>query len=170
MQKDADYWIRVLQLNRHIEGGSFREVYRSNLELPREILPPDFKGPCVASTSIYFLLEKNQYSAFHRICSDEVWHFYAGHSLRIYEIEASGNLLIHKLGNNPEQGETFQCIIKAGNWFAAKVADGGDFTLAGCTVSPGFDFRDFELADGALLAAEFPQHQEWIAALSQKNK
>ena len=170
MRKDADYWIRTLQLNRHIEGGSFREVYRSKLEIPRENLPPDFKGACAASTSIYFLLEKGQYSAFHRICSDEVWHFYAGHSLRIYEIESSGNLLIHRLGNDPEQGETFQCIIKAGNWFAAKVADGGDFTLAGCTVSPGFDFRDFELADGTMLAAEYPQHRGCIAELSRKKE
>ena len=163
MQISAAYWVEKLQLTRHIEGGSFREIYRSSVMLTPPALPSNLTESRNLLTSIYFLLEKQQFSAFHRIKSDELWHFYAGDSLCLYEFLPSGQLKIHHLGSHPEQGDQFQCLITAGNWFAAQVKPGGEYTLAGCTVAPGFDFADFELADRKKLTQEYPQHEELIS-------
>ena len=167
MRRDAAFWIDHLKLTRHIEGGSFAEFYRSPLVVPKSELPIAFSGDRSISTSIYFLLEVNQFSALHRISSDELWHFYTGDRLEIFEIEPSGNLKVHLLGSDPQKGESFQCVIRAGNWFGSKLADGGEFCLVGCTVSPGFDFEDFELADREELQNQFPQHTELIHTLTR---
>ena len=163
----ADYWIHHLQLTSHVEGGAFREWYRSELAAPKNLLPPGFAGNRNFCTAIYFLLKEKQFSAFHKIQSDEIWHFYYGDALEIYEIESNGNLLIHHLGANPEKGETFQCVIQAGNWFASRVAKGGSYSLVGCTVSPGFDFADFELAKRDELIKQFPLHAGLIEELTK---
>ena len=165
-QRTADYWIKQLQLSTHVEGGAFREIYRSSLIVPAGALPHAFQGDRNFNTAIYFLLQKNQFSAFHRIKSDEQWHFYYGDPLIIYEIDPKGQLLQHRLGNDPDKEETFQCVVKAGNWFAARVAEGGSYVLTGCTVSPGFDFADFELAVRDTLVATYPQHTDLINALT----
>jgi predicted cupin superfamily sugar epimerase len=161
----AAYWIQHLQLTHHVEGGSFGEVYRSPLLLPKEHLPAAFTGHRNACTHIYFLLENKQFSAFHRIQSDELWHFYTGDPLVIYEIDNNGQLTEHLLGNDPEAGQTLFSYIKAGSWFASRPVVQSAYALVGCTVSPGFDFADFELAKAAELAAAFPQHTELITAL-----
>jgi predicted cupin superfamily sugar epimerase len=163
----AKYWIDRLRLTRHVEGGSFCEIYRSAGIIPRASLDRRFAGDRAFSTSIYFLLERGQYSAFHRIASDEIWHFYAGDPLHVYEIETDGRLTIHRLGPDPEKGEVFQAVVRAGNWFASATAEEGEYSLAGCTVAPGFDFADFELADRIELAGEYPQHAELIAAFTR---
>ncbi len=152
----AKYYIEKLGLSQHVEGGAFCETYRSTLVLPQEVLSNDFKGNRNLSTAIYFLLSYGQFSAFHKILSDEMWHFYAGQTLTIYEIENNGNLITHKLGADLENGETFQCVIKAGNWFGSRCEIANGFSLVGCTVSPGFDFADFELANKNELINEFP--------------
>ena len=168
MRPAAKYWIEKLQLTSHIEGGSFREVYRSSLTVSKNNLPAAFNGDRNFSTSIYFLLQKNQFSAFHKIASDELWHFYFGDALIIYEIDAlTGNLTEHRLGDNPEQKEFFQTTIKAGNWFASRVANESEYALVGCTVSPGFDFEDFELAEKTSLIKKYPQHEDLIASLTR---
>jgi len=167
MNYSARFWIDHLQLTHHIEGGSFREVYRSSIIAEPSSLPSAFNGPRNFCTSIYFLLEQGQFSAFHKIHSDETWHFYTGHSLLIYEINEQGNLLTHRLGKNPAKGESFQCVIKAGNWFASVVEEGGIYALVGCTVSPGFDFNDFELADRTALSNQYPQYSSLIHQLTR---
>jgi predicted cupin superfamily sugar epimerase len=111
------------------------------------------------------LLEHGQFSAFHKIASDEMWHFYYGKALTVYEIEPDGNLITHKLGTNIENGETFQCVIKAGNWFGSRCEEPNDFSLVGCTVSPGFDFADFELANKESLTNRYPHLAELIAQM-----
>ena len=166
MNYSARFWIDHLQLTHHIEGGSFREVYRSSLMTESPALPAVFKGQRNFCTSIYFLLEQNQFSAFHKIQSDETWHYYTGDSLLIYEIN-EGILLTHRLGKNPVKGESFHCVIKAGNWFASVVEEGGSYALAGCTVSPGFDFTDFELADRTALSNQYPQYSSLIHQLTR---
>src|SRR5580693_4896098 len=108
MRPDASYWLEKLELTRHVEGGAFREVYRSGLILPQKSLPLLFQGDRSASTHIYFLLVQGQFSAFHRIAADELWHFYAGDPLLVYEIGHNGRLQIHRLGSDPEKGESFQ--------------------------------------------------------------
>lgn len=167
IRPSATYWVQKLQLTTHVEGGSFKEVYRSSLILYHPQLQPEFSGDRNVSTSIYFLLEHEQFSAFHRIASDELWHFYFGDPLIIYEIEQNGNLKEHLLGNNPENNESFQCVIKAGNWFASRPAQGSEYSLAGCTVSPGFDFDDFQLAERKQLSETFPRHAPLIHSLTR---
>lgn len=158
----ADFWIRHLQLNKHIEGGWYSEAYRSALTFTKEQLPAAFGSERNACTHIYFLLKKKEYSAFHRIKSDELWHFYAGDPLIIYEIDEEGKMEKHLLGNDIEKGQSLFCAIKGGNWFGSRVAEGGEYGLAGCTVAPGFDFNDFELADKKLLLTIYPQYAELI--------
>jgi predicted cupin superfamily sugar epimerase len=165
-KRTADYWINRLNLSTHIEGGAFREIYRSPVMVPKPALPLSFTGARSFCTSIYFLLKHNQFSAFHKIKSDEIWHFYYGDALLVYEINELGQLLVHRLGNDPDKGESFQCIISAGNWFAAQLAPGGDYALVGCTVAPGFDFADFELAKQQELIDLFPEHKEIIKELT----
>ena len=92
--------ISKYNLLRHPEGGYYRETYRSNLLINQQSLPKGFNGNRNSSTAIYFLLEKGNFSAFHRIKSDECWHFYAGQALLIYELDNNGNLEVIKLGNN----------------------------------------------------------------------
>lgn len=166
MRPPASYWIDKLSLTPHVEGGAFREVYRSELIIPRSSLPLFFQGARSASTSIYFLLEQGQYSAFHRIAADELWHFYYGDALVVYEITHGGQMVEHRLGSNPENGEVFQTVVKAGSWFASTPAPGSEYALVGCTVAPGFDFEDFELAKREALTQMYPEHAAIIARLT----
>jgi predicted cupin superfamily sugar epimerase len=157
-----------LKLNDHIEGGGFSEVYRSLLVFTSDQLPPQFTGSRPACTHIHFMLEKGQFSAFHRIRSDELWHFYSGDPLIVYEIDETGILIEHLLGSDPGAGQSFFCVIKGGNWFASRLAGEGEYGLVGCTVAPGFDFADFELAKKDELLHQFPDHAALINALCRK--
>ncbi|HEX4850517.1 MAG TPA: cupin domain-containing protein [Puia sp.] len=167
-KKNALYWIEKLNLQPHIEGGHYREIYRSSCIISQSSLPAAFSGDRHIATSIYFLLEAGRYSSFHKILSDETWHFYAGDCLLIYEITEEGSLNTHRLGKDPEKMEHFQVIIPAGHWFAARPDHGTDYALVGCTVSPGFNFSDFELAKGDELTKRFPAHRELILELSSE--
>lgn len=162
----AAYYIEKLGLESHVEGGAFKEVYRSQLVIPGNVLPQQFHGDRHAGTMIYFLLKHGQFSAFHRIASDEGWHFYDGAPLTVYEIRPDGMLHTHHLGRNLEAEENFYCTIKAGSWFGSRCNVPGGFSLVGCTVAPGFDFADFELGDREVLSAAFPEHRELIASLT----
>lgn len=166
MRPSAGYWIDQLQLTQHIEGGSYRRTYTAGLVLSKNQLPENFHDKRAVCTAIYFLLEKDQFSALHRLAADELWHFYYGDPLVVYEIDSKGGLTEHLLGNNPANGEQFQCAIKAGSWFGSKTKTGGEYSLVGCTVAPGFDFEDFELGDRGLLIQEFPQHAIVIEMLT----
>jgi predicted cupin superfamily sugar epimerase len=149
--EDAAYWIQNLSLDPHPEGGYYRQTYRADLVLARESLPPQFTGPRPAATAIYFLLDGENFSAFHRLRSDELWHFYLGAALIVHVIAADGQYSQIQLGNDPTAGDVLQALVKAGCWFASQIRDGKLFALAGCTVSPVFDFDDFELANHAEL-------------------
>jgi predicted cupin superfamily sugar epimerase len=149
----------------HPEGGWYKEVYRSDEYIPRSALPERFSGERVFSSAIYFLLEQGNFSAFHRIKSDECWHFYAGDLLLIYVITQDGNLNIIQLGNDIGNEHLFQYVVPANCWFASTPAPGSLFCFVGCTVAPGFDFADFELASAASLSVLFPQHGNVIKDL-----
>lgn len=165
-QYSAAYWKQKLQLESHVEGGAFKEVYRSEMMLKKEALTDSFSGDRNASTSIYFLLEYGEFSAFHRIASDELWHLYDGGGLTIYEIDKSGVLHKHKLGKKIDDGEEPQVVIKAGSWFASRVEEASGYALCGCTVAPGFDFTDFELADRRMLTEMYPMYKDLITELT----
>ena len=149
----------------HPEGGYYKETYRSKEEVIVDALPAKFNGNRNFSTAIYFLLEKGNFSAFHRIRSDETWHFYAGQLLNIFVIHESGELETIQLGDDIANGQTFQATVPAGAWFASVPAEGTNFSFVGCTVSPGFDFIDFELAVANQLIEIYPQHVSLINKL-----
>uniref|UniRef100_UPI00321744D6 cupin domain-containing protein n=1 Tax=uncultured Draconibacterium sp. TaxID=1573823 RepID=UPI00321744D6 len=160
----AQFWIEKLELLKHPEGGWFKEVYRSAETAKKETLSADFSGDRNFSTSIYYLLEGNQFSAFHRIKSDELWHFYTGSSgVEILWID-NGELRKEKLGADIENDEQFQVTVSKNKWFAARLLNKNGFALVGCTVSPGFHFEDFELADKSL-PEEFPTLKDEISEL-----
>ncbi len=163
---DARYWIEKLKLQPHPEGGYFRQSYKADLLLAEDCLP-GFGGARAVSTAIYFLLEGGNFSAFHRLRSDEIWHFYAGGSLVVHVIAAHGAYSRILLGADFEGGETFQAVVKAGCWFASEVRDGKSLGLAGCTVAPGFEFDDFELARREELGRLYPQHRGVIERLTR---
>ena len=167
MEKTARYWVEKLQLEPHPEGGYFRQTYRSEFILAREALPVGFGGARAASTAIYFLLEGKNFSAFHRLKSDEVWHFYAGEPLRVHVIDRVGKYFSIRLGSDLEAGEVPQAVVPAGCWFASHVADWRGFAVVGCTVAPGFDFEDFEMGKRAELVARYPEQREVIEGLTR---
>lgn len=164
MNEKSRYYIQKLELKKHPEGGYYREIYRSAEMFL--IDPPKKNFKRNISTSIYFLLDGSQFSKFHRLKSDELWHFYDGSSIKIYVIDEKGNLEEITIGRNSEYGEVFQTVIKKNNWFAAEVINKKSFALIGCTVSPGFDFSDFELADKEYLLENFPEHRRLIQKLT----
>lgn len=164
----ARYWIDKLQLAPHPEGGYYRQTYRSEFTIAREALPPSFSGPRAASTAIYFLLEGENFSALHRLHSDEVWHFYAGSPLLVHVIDVAGEHAKILLGCNPDAGEVPQRVVRAGNWFGSHVADWTSWALVGCTVAPGFDFADFALAKRNEMLTAYPQHSEIIHRLTRE--
>ena len=165
--KSADYWIEYLKLEKHPEGGYYKRVYTSDLQLKQSSLPKDFHGDRPVCTHIYYLLKQNEFSAFHRIQSDELWHFYDGDALKIYEINKDGSLTEHLLGTDIENRQLPFCVIKAGNWFAAELITKSVYALVGCTVSPGFDFAEFELTKDDELISQYPQHKELINLLTK---
>jgi len=154
--------IKELKLKKHPEGGYFSEVYRSNEVIRKIHLPERFKGDRNFSTSIYFLLNYNDFSSFHRLKADEVWHFYSGSPLNIYIIQNNGRLKKIILGKN----HLYQSVILAEQWFAAEVSKPKSYSLVGCTVSPGFDFKDFELGECEKLIELYPKHKSLIKRLT----
>lgn len=160
-------YIQHLDLLPHPEGGYYKETYRCATSLPANSFGINGSGERNISTAIYFLLEAGNFSAFHRIKSDELWHFYTGDALEVIEIHANGTLTITSLGSDVEQGKIFQYMVPAHTWFASRVKSGGSFSLVGCTVAPGFDFADFDLVKREDLIQTFPQHEKIIRELTR---
>jgi len=167
LRTQARIYIKKLLLKKHPEGGYYREVYRSGEKILPAHLPKRYKSSRNFSTSIYFLLEGNQFSAFHLLHSDELWHFYDGSNLKIYIINPEGELTIKKLGRSDDA--EFQIAIEKHCWFAAEVDDKKLFSLFGCTVSPGFEFEDFKLGKREFLLKKFPGHRELIQRLTSSS-
>lgn len=163
--KPASYWIDHLQLLQHPEGGFYKETYRAADAIAAGMLPKGFSGDRNFSTAIYFLLHSHDRSAFHRIKSDELWFHHAGSSLTLYVLSRAG-LSTHKLGQHIDKGESLQVIIPANCWFGALVNEPESYVLSSCTVSPGFDFADFELGGRADLLYEFPEYADIIQQLT----
>jgi predicted cupin superfamily sugar epimerase len=167
MRHNARYWIEQLRLEPHPEGGYYRVTYSADLLIAQTALPNTFKGARRASTAIYFLIERGNFSAFHRIASDELWHFYSGDALLVHALDAHGELETIHLGPAAELGQRFQATVPAGNWFASELEQDGEFALVGCTVAPGFDFEDFELGTRDELLRAFPHHGMLISRLTR---
>ena len=157
----ANELIEKLKLIRHPEGGYYRELYRSDEVMSQQGLPGRYTGDRSFSTAIYFMLTHEDVSKFHKIKSDELWHFYTGDPLGIYLINDTGMVEIKRLGIDFARGESPQIVIPKNHWFGAKTT-GNSYSLLGCTVAPGFDFEDFELGKREELIREFPDQKETI--------
>lgn len=163
----AEALIDQLALSRHPEGGYFRETYRAAESTPEGALPARFGGPRAMSTAILFMLPAGEFSAFHRIASDEIWHFHLGDPV-IVHVLANGSRRDLVLGSDLAAGQSLQAVVPHGAWFAARsVPRGAGYSLAGCTVAPGFDFADFALATRAELMAAYPDEAELVAAMTR---
>ena len=148
--------IEQYRLQPHPEGGFFAETYRSAGRIPGAALPKEFDGERSFSTAIVYLLREKVFSALHRLRQDEVWHFYLGGPLRLVMFSPAGIFSETILGRNTAAGEIVQWTVPAGYWFGAKPVERGGFSFVGCTVAPGFDFADFELAERPDILARFP--------------
>lgn len=165
---DTQYWIDALGLIKHPEGGYFQENYRCPETISLNTGTP-FQKRNLAS-SIYFLLPGNEVSCFHRLRYDEIWYYHVGSPLIIYRIDDHGKLTQSKLGLNAGQDEWPQVVVPRGSIFGAVVCEADSYTLMGCVVSPGFDYRDFELLPRKMLVGQYPQYRELILKLTRDEK
>jgi uncharacterized protein len=161
----AQELIERLGLAPHPERGFYVETYRAPLAV--DGLPHG--GPRAASTAIYFLITAAEPSTFlHRLRSDELFHLYEGGPLEVLLLAPSGAGEVRRLGLDVAAGERPQLVIPARTWFGVELATGATHCLFGCTVAPGFDFADFELADGPELAARYPREAARIARMVRR--
>lgn len=154
-----------LHLEPHPEGGYFSETYRSTDTF--ETSGKDFPAGRNISTSIYYLLQSKDTSLFHRIKSDEIWHHYEGAPLTIHVIDENGAYKQRQLGKEIREGQQPQLSISAGVWFGVTVNHSDSYVLCGCTVSPGFDFKDFEMADRRSMLKNYHHHKKIIEKLTK---
>ena len=161
MHPRAAELIAVLDLVPHPEGGFYRQVFKSAVQ----VTPMDGRSSRAALTTIYFLLPEGTFSRWHQVASDEVWHLYEGGPLELLELSVSGQSVSrHRLGSVGTGTDAPVCTIGAGVWQAARPL--GDYAFVGCTVGPGFEFADFRLlADNHPLAATVRAALPDVAAL-----
>lgn len=160
---NAEYYIKNLNLLLHPEGGYYRELYRSEIIENFQGYKDNSRN---LSTSIYYLLESKDVSKFHQLKSDEIWYYHSGSPTNVYIIDNKGLLNIVKLGLQVDLGEHPQVIIPKGSIFGASVVYPDSFSLFGCMVAPGFDFKDFILFTKNELLDKYPLYSEIINRLT----
>jgi predicted cupin superfamily sugar epimerase len=163
LNKYAKYWIKKLKLGQHPEGGYFTSTYRSD----KIIDLSEYEGRRSTCTAIYYLLTGNQFSSFHIMKSDEIWHFYSGSSLTLYIIDSKGVLSKVVLGPNFNEGERFQVVVKSDCWFAVSINKKNSYSLVGCTVAPGFDYKDWKIGNRKRLTEMYPEHKKIISKFTR---
>jgi len=162
---NAEYWIKKLNLTRHIEGGYFRESYKAIEKIEKQSLPDRYDGNRSFSSSIYYLLKYDEVSKIHRILSDEMWYFHCGSSATLYMFGNNQSMVIKKLGLKIDEFEFPQVLIPKGTYFGAEVNDKKSFILASCHVSPGFDYNDYNIPKKELMISEYPKYTNIINKL-----
>jgi predicted cupin superfamily sugar epimerase len=168
---EARRLIDALRLEAHPEGGWFREVFRSPERVAGAALPERFRGERsperlsnsrALATSILYLLAAGERSCFHRLLADELWCHHAGGAMHLHLLEQGGARTLAVGADTP------QVTVPHSTWFAAEPELGCEFALAGCFVSPGFEYEDFELADRARLLAEFPDQRALVTRFTRE--
>ncbi len=149
------------------EGGYFRETYRTHEIIAKSGLPVRYKSNRAYSTSIYYLLTPDTFSALHTVASDEIFHFYLGDTVEMLQLLPDGFGRIMKLGTDLANGERPQMIVPHGTMQGCRLADGGSFALMGCTVAPGFDYEDFALGNRDLLIEAYPAFTTMIERMTR---
>jgi len=165
MSEEVRKIIDRLELKKHPEGGFYKEVYRSIGESKVDI----DRGNIVTrnfATSIYFLITSDEFSAFHKIKQDEIWHFYQGNPLTIHMLSKELGYQSKVVGHLQDTSEP-QFIVPANTWFATEVNIVNSYALVGCGVAPGFSFDDFELAKKDELEKEYPEYKDIIALFTR---
>ena len=162
----ADQLIALLDLKPHPEGGYYIETYRSSETISEEALPSRYKGRRCFGTAIYYLLTAQTFSAMHRVRSDEIFHFYSGDPVEMLQLSPDGSGRVAILGSDVLNGMQPQVVVDRGVWQGARLLEGGKFALLGTTVSPGFEFTDYESGHREELVKSYPQFRELIIALT----
>jgi uncharacterized protein len=159
---------RLLQLEAHPrEGGYFRQTWKSDEDIPLAALPPRYSSARAAGTAIYYLLEPSTFSEMHRLISDEVFHFYYGDAVEMLQLWPDGSSRVVLLGSDLSGGTLPQLVVPKGVWQGSRLAPGGSVALLGCTVSPGFDYADYETGKRDELTSEYPEAAEMIEILTR---
>jgi uncharacterized protein len=160
---------RLLQLEAHpCEGGYFRQTWKSDEEIPLTTLPSRYSSARAAGTAIYYLLDPSTFSEMHRLISDEVFHFYYGDPVEMLQLWPDGNSRVVRLGNDLANGALPQLVVPMGVWQGSRLVPGGSVALLGCTVSPGFDYADYETGARAELVRAYPASAELIEILTRR--
>ena len=162
----ADYFVKNLEMIEHPEGGFYKEIFASAENISDRDLNVEFEGSRMLWTSIYFLLRDGEVSNFHRLKSDEMWYYHSGSPLTIYMISPEGELTSEQLGLNIEKGEKPQVLVPKNYIFGSAMNNAG-YALVGCMVSPGFEFKDFELFKRNFLLEKYPEYKETIIKLTK---
>ena len=163
---------KILSLAPHPrEGGFYVRTYESGEMLaPAEFESGRYSSARHTGTAIYYLLEPDTFSEMHRLASDEIFHFYAGDAVELLQLYPEGCGVITRIGNRLELGERPQVVVKRGVWQGSRLALGGKWALLGCTVSPGFDFADYQAGSRETLCAGWPDYRVQIRALTHETK
>ena len=166
----ADQIRTLLHLKPHPEeGGYFIETYRSSETISEKALPSRYKGRRFFGTAIYYLLTTQTFSALHRLRSDEIFHFYSGDPVEMLQLWPDGSGRVIILGSDILNGMQPQVVIPRGVWQGARLLKNGKFALLGATVSPGFEFADYESGRREELVKSYPKFRGLIIALSKAN-
>ena len=164
----ADEIKKLLHLASHPEGGYFVQTYRSPEMIEAEALPSRYLGPRSTGTCIYYLLEPGSFSELHRLRSDEIFHFYLGDPVEMLQLWPDGSAKTIILGNDLRRGLLPQVIVPRDVWQGSRLVAGGKVALMGCTVSPGFEYEDYERARRKELKKGYPKYAELIEALTRE--
>ena len=153
MELDAGEIIKLLRLEPlAMEGGFYRETYRSSGKIPRSALPSVYRSDKSMGTAIYYLVTPDTFSALHRLPGDEIFHFYLGDPVIMLQLFPEGGGKKVVLGNDIARGQNLQYTAPGGVWQGLFLMEGGRYGLLGTTMVPGFDYEDFELGDREQLA------------------
>ena len=164
---NASYIIKHLGLTRlPDEGGFYRETYRSSETISHSALPPRYTAEKAFGTAIYYLITTDTFSSLHRLPSDEVFHFYLGDPVTMLQLHPDGSGEIIILGNNIREGHCLQCAVPMSVWQGLMLKDGGSYALLGTTMTPAFDFSDFELGKREDLIKKYPDYSHIIKRLT----
>lgn len=160
---------QLLELEQHPrEGGWFRQSWKAEETIPAAALPERYGAPRSAGTAIYYLLEPDSFSEMHRLASDEVFHFYLGDPVEMLQLYPDGTGRRVVLGQELSAGQLLQTVVPQGVWQGSRLVEGGRLALLGCTVSPGFDYADYESGERENLVRGWPEWTEQITRLTHR--